>query len=111
MKRTINEHDFIDAFQGTYKNQFSYEGKIALYEYLTQLEEDTGFEMELDAIAICCDFAEYEDFTEFLEDYKDYAKENGIRTIEDIWQHTQLIRFNGSKDDKKIKHSFIIQQF
>ena len=58
MKRTINEHDFIDDFQGTYKNQLSYEGNIALYEYLTQLEEDTGFEMELDAIAICCDFEE-----------------------------------------------------
>ena len=52
MKRTINDHDFIDAFQGTYKDQFSYEGKMALYEYLTQLEEDTGFEMELDVATL-----------------------------------------------------------
>ena len=66
MKRTINEHDFIDAFQGTYKDQFSYEGKIALYEYLTQLEEDTGFEMELDAIGICCEYTEYDEFTELF---------------------------------------------
>ena len=106
MKRTINEHDFIDAFQGTYKNQFSYEGKIALYEYLTQLEEDTGFEMELDAIAICCDFTEYDEFTEFLEDYEDYAKEHNIKEIDDIAEHTQLIRYDGGLD-----HKFIIQQF
>ena len=103
MKRTINEHDFVDAFQGTdYQNQFSYEGKVALYEYLTQLEEDTGFEMELDVIAICCDFTEYEDFTEFLGDYEDYAKEHDIKNAEDLREHTQVIEY---------EEGLIIQQF
>lgn len=109
MKRTINEHDFIDAFQGTYKNQFSYEGKIALYEYLTQLEEDTGFEMELDAIAICCEYTEYEDFVEFRDDYEDYVYEHKIKGIEDIHEHTQVIEFT-SAESSRIK-SLIIQQF
>ena len=109
MKRTINEHDFIDAFQGAYKDQFSYEGKIALYEYLTQLEEDTGFEMELDAIAICCDFTEYEDFTEFLGDYEDYAKDHNIKNTEDLQEHTQVIEFT-SAESSRIK-SLIIQQY
>ena len=62
MKRTINEHDFIDAFQGTYKDQFSYEGKIALYEYFTDLEEETDFQIEFDPIAVHCEFTEYADF-------------------------------------------------
>ena len=107
MKRTINEHDFVNAFQGTdYQDLFSYEGKVALYEYLTQLEEDTGFEMELDVIALCCEFREYDEFTTFLEDYEDYAKEHNIKEIDDIAEHTQLIRYDGGLD-----HKFIIQQF
>ena len=109
MKRTINEHDFVNAFQGTYKNQFSNEGKLALYEYLTQLEEDTGFEMELDAIGICCEYSEYEDFTEFLGDYEDYAKDHNIKNTEDLQEHTQVIEFT-SAESSRIK-SLIIQQF
>ena len=39
MKRTITESEFIDAFNGSYADSFSYEGKKALYEYLTELED------------------------------------------------------------------------
>ena len=109
MKRTINQHDFVNAFYPNYENHFSYEGKVALYEYLTQLEEDTGFEMELDVIALCCDFAEYEDFTEFLGDYEDYAKDHNIKNTEDLQEHTQVIEFT-SAESSRIK-SLIIQQF
>lgn len=60
MKQTINFSDFCDAFH-TYDrdNQFSYEGKEVIFEYLEQYEEDSGQEIELDVIAICCDY--YED--------------------------------------------------
>ena len=106
MKRTITEHEFIDAFKGSYADSFTYEGKKALFEYFEQLEEDTGFDMEFDPIAIHCDFTEYDDFTEFLEEYEDYAKEHNIKEIDDIAEHTQLIRYDGGLD-----HKFIIQQF
>ena len=106
MKRTITEPEFIDGFKGSYANSFTYEGKRALYEYFTQLEEDTSFEIEFDPIAIHCEYTEYEDFTEFLGDYKDYAEEHNIKKIEDIAEHTQLI-----KCDDVWNHRFIIQQF
>ena len=106
MKRTITAHEFIDGFTGSYANSFSYEGKKALYEYFTQLEEDTSFEIEYDPIAIHCEYTEYEDFTEFLGDYKDIADEHNIKKIEDIAEHTQLI-----KCDDVWNHRFIIQQF
>ena len=48
MKQTVTESMFIDSFCGGYKDNFSYEGKKALYEYLTQLEDDCGIELELD---------------------------------------------------------------
>jgi len=66
MKQTITQSSFIDAFLHLNRQgDFTYKGKVALYKYLTNLENETGEELELDVIAICIDFSEYED----LEDY------------------------------------------
>ena len=56
MKNTVTEYQFIDSFPNSYKDNFSYEGKKALYEYLTQLENDCDMEFELDPIAFCCEY-------------------------------------------------------
>ena len=37
---------------------FSYDGLEALFYLFEQLEQDSGEEMELDVIAICCEYAE-----------------------------------------------------
>ena len=61
MKQTINGYDFIEAFKRANRsNNFSHEGLCALFEYLENMEQDTGEEMALDVIAICCDFSEYD---------------------------------------------------
>lgn len=39
--------------------RWSYSGARALVEYLEQLEEDCGTEIEFDAVAIRCDYSEY----------------------------------------------------
>lgn len=59
MKTTINEWDFMDAFAKHDRDYYSYEAYQALYDYYTSIEDDTGEEMELDVIAICCDWTEY----------------------------------------------------
>jgi len=65
MKQTINVYDFRDAFHRMgRKDQFSYEGLGALYEYLEECDPD----MELDVIAICCDFTQCS-LDEFLDSY------------------------------------------
>ena len=47
MKDTINEHQFVDEMSK--KNHgFSYEGAKALFEHLTQYEEDCDQELEFD---------------------------------------------------------------
>ena len=99
MIRTINQYDFIDAFKKMGREEnFSYNGLVALYEYLEMLEDDTGQEMELDVIALCCEFTEYDNLDEFKADYG-----NEYETIEDIQNATTVIMID---DD-----SFIIQQF
>ena len=74
MKQTINESQFRDAFQAIRPNNFSYAGLGELYEALEQLQDDTGEEMELDVIALCCDFSEY-DLEELQTEYGDYEGE------------------------------------
>jgi hypothetical protein len=59
MKTTISLYDFERAFvDAGRKDQFTYEGKKILFEYLEELEESTGQEIELDVIALCCDYCE-----------------------------------------------------
>jgi hypothetical protein len=60
MKITIdNVYQFRDLFlSSSRKDQFSYEALGALAEYFADYEESTGEEIEVDVIAICCEFAE-----------------------------------------------------
>ena len=68
-KSNISFSEFCDSFSDSHKNNFSYAGKRALYEYLENYEEETGEEIELDTIALCCDYSEYESATEAADAY------------------------------------------
>ena len=99
MIQTINESDFTTAFHRADRgNQFTHKGLLALYEYLEEFEDATGEQIELDVIAICCDYSEYEDLEAFQEDYSEEYK-----SIEEIEHETQVIMID---DD-----AFIIQAF
>lgn len=59
MKQTVTLHDFRDAFRAMGRaDQFTYDGLEILFDYLEEIERDTGEEMEMDVIAFCCDFYE-----------------------------------------------------
>lgn len=59
MKITVTVADFRQAFKTQGRgDQFSYEGLDALFDYLEDCERDLGEEVELDVVAICCDFSE-----------------------------------------------------
>ena len=56
MIQTINLSDFRDAFRSMgRKDQFSYEGLGALFDYL---EDFDGGGHDLDVIALCCEYSE-----------------------------------------------------
>lgn len=60
MIQSIGFCQFQDSFNSIRPDNFSYEGLKALYEWLEELEEDTGETVELDVVALCCKFSEYE---------------------------------------------------
>ena len=118
MKQPIGFSQFLDAWRGDREQQFSYEGKRALFDYLEEYEEDTGEEIELDIIALCCDYSEYKSALECVKDCGyDFKSDISVTDIvnnddreemqekearEYLREHTQLIEFDSG---------IIIQQF
>ena len=59
----------MDSFSDTYKNNFTYEGKLALFDYLEEYEESTDTPVELDTVALCCEYTEYDNLADVLDNY------------------------------------------
>jgi GTPase Era involved in 16S rRNA processing len=89
---------------------WSRKGAEALVEYLEQMEEDCGFEIEFDRVAIRCDFSEYSSLLDFAEEYfadkeqmfseacidADSDEDDIDEAIREyIQDHGQLIEFDG----------------
>ena len=117
----VTESQFIDAFKSwdTYKSNFSYEGLKALYEELEQVAEcsDSGT-FELDVVAICCDYTEFENFKEFQEQYSNLDIKHifgGSKDCLDYWTSIVLPECwigRDSNNTAEVKHlPFIIRQF
>ena len=68
MKTSVNLYQFREAFRTMARNNFSYEGLEVLFDYLEAYEDDTGEEIELDVIAMCCDYTE-ETFVDIASSY------------------------------------------
>jgi len=86
MKQTVNFTDFRNAFEAIRPSNFTYEGLQALFEWLEDYEYYTKEEIELDVIALCCDYTEYTSLDQFQLDYGDkYA------TLDDIQDETTVI--------------------
>jgi hypothetical protein len=62
---------------------FSYEGLNALFEYLEEYEDSCDVVIELDVIALCCDYRE--------DSLETILKEYSIESIEDLRNSTQVI--------------------
>lgn len=85
MVKHINLDDFRQAFVNYGRpNNFSYAGLEALYNYIEECEEDTGEPIELDVIALCCDFTEYETPMDAYRDYNYEIPEDEDEFLEDI---------------------------
>ena len=100
MKDTITQFQFCDWFQQNRPNNFSYEGSKALFNYLEDLEDDIGEEINFDPIVLCCEYHEYESLKECLTEYDNLE----LKTIDDLRDHTHVIEVDGLD-------SIIIQAF
>ena len=99
MKQTVHFEDFRKAFQDIRPNQFTNDGSKTLYENLIEYEDSTGEELDLDVIAICCDYTEFKSLKDFQNNYN-----NIYKSIEDIEDTTMVMQIPDSS-------GFIVQNF
>jgi len=77
---TLNTYQIADALKNDTCARWSYNGSLALAEYLEEYEESTGEELEFDFVAIRCDFSEWDSLQEWAADYfsDDWREEVGV---------------------------------
>lgn len=107
MFQRVSLSDFRDAFraQGR-RDQFSYDGLRVIFDWLEEYEESANEPVELDVVAICCDYVEmtpeeiidaYDiDFDPELDDAKDIA-------MDYLENHSMILG--------KTKDTIVFQQF
>ena len=101
MKLEINTYEAADILLKDEYAKWSRNAALALVEYSEALEEDCGESMDLDPVAIRCDWSEYESASEAYNDI--YAESmDETEAMEYFEYHTTLIVFEGG---------VLIQQF
>ena len=109
MIMTLTEHDFINLTNeySQHKDNFSYEGKKALFEYLQEYEQSTDEQIEFDYIALCCEYSEYDTEQDLLQEYQSSSLDN-------LRDNTEIIEFR-KYNIKEMKYnaytSYIIRDF
>ena len=97
MKITVTKYDFERAFvDAGRKDQFSYEALGLIFEYMQEYEANTGEDIELDIVSICCEICE--DTVKSIADnysiaYDENVYEDELREIvrEYLEENPQLI--------------------
>ena len=74
------------------EDHFSHEGFNALYDYLEEFSECIGEDFQIDVIALCCDFTEYESWEEIYNDYS-YSYNDKRKTFEELKKEGELDDF------------------
>ena len=93
MYTRVAEDNFRNTFlTSDYKNNFSYDGLTALYDYLEELEDELCESIEFDLVAIA---GEYSELT--IDELRDnYFIDKNIDVIEYLQEHTQVIEIEDS---------------
>jgi hypothetical protein len=109
MKITLSTYQIADELKRDTNARWSYNGSLALAEYLEQYDSDNGEDTELDLCSIRCDFAEHSSLLEWAHQYFSNALEElgfdetaendedeiDAKIREYIQDHGTLIEFEG----------------
>jgi len=101
MKNTMTTNEVARELLNDDNADWSYNGAVALAEYLESFEEDTGQEIEFDRVAIRCDFSEYETALECVRNYDfeadpdDDEDDQEEAALDYLREHTSVIEFEG----------------
>ena len=106
MKTILSTSQAADLLKADTNASWSRLGAFALVEHLEQLEEDTGTEIEFDAVVIRCDYSEYDSALEAaleqgfepnpnLGEEEQSQEDKEADALSWLQDQTQVIEFDG----------------
>jgi len=75
MKRTLTQNDMVNDLMNDSNANWTREGAEVMAEYLLQMEDDCGEEMEWDVVSVRCDYSE-------VQSAAAYARTMGLAPVE-----------------------------
>lgn len=89
LTKTIDKYEFRLAFLNseTYKNQFSLNALDELFEFYENQDET----VELDIVAIACDWIEYENIKDYNSDYS-----QSLKSWDEVCEQTLVLQLYGT---------------
>ena len=112
MYQTLSTSEAVDILRADQYAGWSVAGARALVEYLEELEAETGERIEIDPVAVRCDYSEYSSAREAAEDHgwdgttdddEDAAEEAALEWLRD---RTVALVFDGRDASGVIVQSF-----
>ena len=101
MKIELNKYEAANILLEDEFANWSRAAAVALVEYYESLEEDLGESIDLDRVAIRCDWIEYKNAVEAAKDYSE-LKDSEQAALAYFEERTNVITFEGG---------LLIQQF
>jgi hypothetical protein len=98
MKIIVTLNSFAESFRACGRERhFSASALSALFEYFEKVEEYTDTEIELDPIAICCDWEEYTSAIVAANDngFRGTKKDTEEDALEYLYDKTEVVKFDG----------------
>ena len=102
--KTLKQDDFVNEFEDyNREDNFSAEGLRILFESLERLAIDCEASIEIDVIALCCEYAE-DSITDIITNYDiDVtdcdSEDEKIETVEDYLQYNTFVCGSYEDDD------------
>jgi hypothetical protein len=106
MKTTLTTSQAAEILKADENASWSRSGAFALIEYIEQIEEDTGNEIELDVVALRCDYSEHESALQAALEYgfepnpnlgeeEQSEEDKEADALAWLQDQTQVIKFEG----------------
>jgi hypothetical protein len=95
---TLSTYEIADRLLRDSNACWTRSGAFALAEYLQSIEDDTGEQMEFDAVAIRCDYSEYPSAVEAHNDITsghDLTEDDEEKAMEWLRDNGSVIEFDG----------------
>jgi len=104
MKKTLSTYEAAEVLMNDINAAWTRAGAFALVEYLEELENSSGESIEFDAVAIRCDFSQYESLQDWAKYY--FTNINAIHKLSLTLNDDGIIEQSDEELNEKIS-SFI----